>query len=250
MLNLMNLQLKHFFFRDCSSGWHLDEHTYHRHALALITRGSILYKINQNTYQVEAGHLVYMPANSIRQATPSEDCLFVAMDFDLQFDDFYLPTVTAVSLTDRVYTLLNAIEFSWLQISEADRVRSHLYFFELLYELLYNKLEHHPNRHVDRMKRYVADHFAETITVESIAEYIDLSPTYCGTLFKQEEGRTILDYVNHIRINHATILLTEGGYSISQVADLCGFRDVYYFSKTFKKIMGVSPKKYWSDNHY
>lgn len=250
MLDLMNMELKHYYLRDCSFGWHLDEHVYQRNALALIIQGDILYTINQKEYHATQGNLVYMPSGSIRKATPSKDCVFVAMDFNLKKGQFRLPTVSKVSLTERVNSLLKSIEYHWLQMNERDRIKAHILFLDLIHELLFNKVENHSNRHVDRIKRYVTENFSVSITVEELANYVELSPAYCGTLFKKEEGRTILDYVNNIRINHAATLLTEGGYSMSQIADMCGFKDVYYFSKTFKKQMGLSPKKYWAENNY
>lgn len=51
-------------------------------------------------------------------------------------------------------------------------------------------------------------------------------------------------YIINFRIQYACELLKSGKYRISDVADIVGYRDVYYFSKSFKKIKGVSPSEY------
>lgn len=250
MLELANFQLKHYLSRDCSNGWHLDEHVFPSHSLSLLLRGSIEYKINHQSYHVERGDLVYSAAGSTREATPSSDCIFIAIDFESKEGLSNVSPVTKVSLSNRVIELLDNLEFHWLQYSEKDTVKAHLVFLELLYELLYHKTNTTTNRHVQDIKRYISQNYFDSLTVEKIAAEVQLNPVYCGALFKQEEGKTILEYLNHIRINRASNLLEEGHYNITQISELCGYKDVYYFSKTFKKIKGFSPKKYWAKNQY
>lgn len=250
MLELTNFRLNHYFSRNCSNGWRLNEHVFPIHSLSLVLKGSIHYKINHQSYFVERGDLVYVKADSVREATPSKDCIFIAMDFESPDSYLDIEPVTSVTISDRVTELLNALEFSWLQQSEYETVRSHIIFLDLLFELLYNKNGGDSNRHVHAIKRYISQNFSKPLTVEKIAEVVQLNPVYCGALFKQEEEQTITQYINHIRISHACSLLMEGEDSVAQIADLCGFKDVFYFSKTFKKVVGISPKKYWSKYHH
>lgn len=249
-MELTNFQLQHYICRDCSNGWHLNEHVFPIHSLSLLLRGSMEYKINQQSYSVKRGDLVYSAAGSTREAVPSSDCIFIAIDFVSQNGVLNLSPVTSISLSKRVIELINDLEFSWLQLTEHDTVKAHLLFLELLYELRYNKADATSNRHVQDMKRYISQNYFERLTVKKIAAEMQINPVYCGALFKQEEGKTILEYLNHIRISHACSLLKEGSYNITQISELCGYKDVYYFSKTFKKFMKVSPKKYWQKNRY
>ena len=77
-----------------------------------------------------------------------------------------------------------------------------------------------------------------------MAAHIGLHPTYCGALFKQETGRTILQTVNLLRINRAASLLEYGGARVTDVALECGFSDLYYFSRVFKQFTGRSPEQF------
>lgn len=76
------------------------------------------------------------------------------------------------------------------------------------------------------------------------AEYLNVNPSYLSTLFKKETGLTLTEYINRKRIEHALLLLNSTDMQIQMVAQYCGITDVNYFTKTFKKIVGKTPKEY------
>ena len=57
-------------------------------------------------------------------------------------------------------------------------------------------------------------------------------------------NRTIFEYVDYVRISYACILLTSGGMSVTEAAMECGYSSSSYFTRVFKKVMGVAPKEY------
>lgn len=71
-----------------------------------------------------------------------------------------------------------------------------------------------------------------------------ISKSYLSSLFKKETDMTITDYVNHKRIQYASVLLSTTHLQIQTVAQHCGMMDVQYFSRLFKKIKGESPVEY------
>ncbi len=76
------------------------------------------------------------------------------------------------------------------------------------------------------------------------AKELNVNPSYLSTLFKKETGQTLTEFVNHKRIEHAILLLNSTDMQIQVVAQYCGIPDVNYFTKTFKKIVGKTPKEY------
>ena len=76
------------------------------------------------------------------------------------------------------------------------------------------------------------------------AEYLNVNPSYLSTLFKKETGLTLTEYINRKRIEHALLLLNSTDMQIQMIAQYCGITDVNYFTKTFKKIVGKTPKEY------
>lgn len=92
---------------------------------------------------------------------------------------------------------------------------------------------------------YIDENYTDTnLSVANISEALNFNPSYLGTVFKNVYQISILQYITQIRMEHATSLLQTHSYLISEVANLVGFSDVYYFSKRFKKIYGLSPKEY------
>lgn len=84
----------------------------------------------------------------------------------------------------------------------------------------------------------------ETYSVDELAERVGLSPSYFRTVFKQTAGMTAVDYQNRLKINKAGDLLLGGYCNVSEAAEAVGFKDIYYFSRLFKKITGMAPSSY------
>lgn len=91
---------------------------------------------------------------------------------------------------------------------------------------------------------YIETNYQKQITLEELAKEAGLSPKYFCRYFKSLTHRTPIDYLNFYRVEKACILLDEGMFSVTDVADKCGFNDVSYFVRTFKKYKGKPPKQY------
>ena len=92
--------------------------------------------------------------------------------------------------------------------------------------------------------RYIHNYHTHKVTLEDLGQYCHMHPNYLCTLFKNYTGQTIFDYLNRYRIESATQLLKNQELSAGKVGELVGFRSESLFYRTFKKIMGVTPKAY------
>lgn len=95
-------------------------------------------------------------------------------------------------------------------------------------------------------KQYILENYDKSISLSSISEIVNLTPVYFSILFKKEVGINFVDYLTQYRIETAKGLLKDVRHNINEVASLCGFQDTRYFSKTFKKIVGITPSEYRS----
>lgn len=84
----------------------------------------------------------------------------------------------------------------------------------------------------------------QDLSLKAQAALFSVTPSYLSHLFKKETGMTLSNYVNQQRINHAKYLLTNTDLQIQQIAHDCGYIDICYFTKVFKKITGVTPSEY------
>lgn len=82
------------------------------------------------------------------------------------------------------------------------------------------------------------------LSLHTQAELLNVNSSYLSTLFKKETGVTLTDYVNKKRVDHAIFLLNTTNMQIQSIAQYCGIPDVNYFTKTFKKYIGKTPKEY------
>ena len=97
---------------------------------------------------------------------------------------------------------------------------------------------------VQKVMNYVNLNVAEPLTLKSLAAMCFISPSYLSALFKQETGSTLIDYISTQRVNRAAQLLVQNNHTIAAVAEEVGILDVNYFTKIFKKTLGVTPTRY------
>lgn len=101
------------------------------------------------------------------------------------------------------------------------------------------------NGYVQEVAKYIAGHYQEPdISVGMIAGALGISEGHISHLFKKETGDTILGYLTAYRIHKAMGLLKDCRVKVYEVTEQVGYRDMAYFSATFKRVVGISPSEY------
>lgn len=95
---------------------------------------------------------------------------------------------------------------------------------------------------------YIKQHYSENITLSELAENAGLNEKYLCSLFKQLTGKTPIDYLIYYRIQCACEQLIFTNLTITEIALSCGFNDISYFVKQFKKLKNTTPFKYRQQN--
>ena len=96
----------------------------------------------------------------------------------------------------------------------------------------------------ERAADYIFQHFAEDLSLDTIAEHCGISSTYLSRIFAQEQGKGIQEYLTDLRMKRAKELLIETNEKIYEIAAKSGYPDAVYFNKVFKKNTGMTPKEY------
>lgn len=121
---------------------------------------------------------------------------------------------------------------------------------EYLLEMLRNieqslkQARKHTNQLIRNATNYISGHLAEALSLEVIADAVNVNPSYLSRIFSKECGETITEYITRVRIEKAKELLRLSNHYIYQVSEATGFNDPAYFSTIFKKYTGFSPKEY------
>lgn len=91
---------------------------------------------------------------------------------------------------------------------------------------------------------YINRHYREQLTVAMLARAAGISPSYLGERFRRETGTSLFDYICRLRIEKARQSLEESDAPISEIAAELGFCDTSYFSRSFHRFTGISPRQY------
>ncbi|WP_256761114.1 AraC family transcriptional regulator [Cohnella sp. WQ 127256] len=96
---------------------------------------------------------------------------------------------------------------------------------------------------------YIDENYQDKLTVKQLSDLAGLSRFHFSRLFKQVTDKSLVEYINLVRINKSESMLRSKRMTISEIALATGFNDIYYFSRTFKKLKKVSPTE-WKNNQY
>ena len=124
----------------------------------------------------------------------------------------------------------------------------------ILYEYLFLLANKFPNEHAAALEttsnhaeealRYIEDHYCDPITIQDIADHLNLNRSYLHRVFKAFTGVSIQRYLLDYRLRQACILLKTTTLSVRVIAHSVSYIDPLYFSRIFHQKMGVSPSEY------
>lgn len=97
---------------------------------------------------------------------------------------------------------------------------------------------------IQKIKNLVEKDYMYDISLNDVAEKVNLAPAYVSYIFKKETGKTLIKYITEIKMEKAGRLLEEGNLKIVQIARACGYENQSYFNRTFKNYFGLTPKQF------
>ncbi len=229
--------------------------------LVLVCGGKGIFTCGDEEIAVTRGDLVYFPENVSRTMHTDDELEFRSFNFRYklvfehwqdwwtEFPPLPLPFVTKIddsALFARFELLFEQIQRHYTSLQYSDSFRMRFYATEVLYLLLSESqrdISYSERNMINKTIEYMSQNFRKKITLKELADISQKSVSYYGKTFKKVLGVTPIDYLLSIRIEYAKKLL-ENGSSVSETASLCGFSNLYYFSKAFKTREHMSPSQY------
>ncbi len=244
--------------------------------IIIIIAGSGIHETKFSRYRIDAGDVIIIPRNGYHGYLEVDDLELMNVLFDprqlpLPMLDLYkLPGYNALFGLEndffeqnRFYPKFHLDEKSFDTISHLlEKMRQESenptpgyrccqmgYFMALLGNLcrLYTKnLEsvHEPLLNMGSIISYLNSNYSKDINLSDILRKAGMSKSAFMRKFKQATGTTPIDYLIQLRVTKASCLLQETNLSISEIAYKSGFSDSNYFSRTFRKVTGLTPREF------
>lgn len=119
-------------------------------------------------------------------------------------------------------------------------------FMPALNRLLATVQPEKPTTHhmVHAAQSFIDESYSRRISLSSVASHLHVSGNYLSRVFKRETGTTLTSYIHGVRLEHALVLLANGGRSISEIAYLVGYQNYRDFYRNFVKYKKASPRQF------
>ena len=165
------------------------------------------------------------------------------------------PQYIDCSRTPEIHKLFMKINNIWSHRDKCAYVESMSYFYRIIAAL--NKadsacyLPDSKYRLISDSVNYLKEHYLDTdFDCSVLAEMSGISFSYYKKLFQQRFGTTPKQYLITHRLQYARSLLMNGGFTVTEIADICGYSNIYYFSQAFKNEFGLSPTACVEQNRF
>jgi len=252
---------------------HLPKHKHYAYEIIFMLAGELSYFVHDRTYRLREGNILFINTNDLHQNLTVDSSKYQAImirfskDFLQTHNDnmvnsdflysFYNHT-RALALVEEEKRTLKEICQAMIEEFEL-RLPDHLFCCHaLLTQLLIrskrvmlmreksSEIEHPSYLHmkISKVAGYLNSHYMEPVTLDKISGLFHISPYYLSRNFKKITGFSLVEFLNLTRINIAKALLADSTLKITQIADKVGFSSITHFGRTFKTIVGVSPKNY------
>ena len=221
--------------------------------LFIMEEGIFTLEMNGAKKTVAANDLVFFPPNMTFRRKIIMPVRFHFMQFLQSVDKSALPIpVGKVALSDKARIIGDSAALTAISYSPDKRsplLCQHIFndiLFRCYYESLYpeNRVGSGSDEVIREALDYLKSNLRHKITLNDMAKKIGITPAGLIGKFKHEFGVTPIEYLTHLKISRAKELLLNTGLSVTEISDICGFQNCYYFSSTFKKHTGLPPSQY------
>ena len=229
------------------------KHSHERATLCLVLQGTFTQTYSQNSFECTPSTLLFYPAGEAH-ADSFHDlrtrCFVIELkpswlerfnhSSSLTNEPASFRGGKASGLALRVYEEVRALDqFSHLSIEGL--------LLEIVAEISRSSRKVHdcrPTMRIEVVKELIHSHLQEPLTLPALARHVGMHPVYLAQAFRKACGCTVGEYVRRLRIEFACRELTNLNNTISEIAAAAGFFDQSHFTRTFKRLLGVTPAEF------
>ena len=247
----------------------------------IVLDGSCDYRINLDSFVINKGDILIIDSQSLHSLTyiPSKNMTWASFVFNINMlkssntdgallkyiapllnHEHQLPIILKdnIDCYSKIFDVIEDIIYCYYEkdIAYELELKSLLFkFFSLLYKN--DLIKKHQSKNnltintTDKIKlvlNYINDHYSEDISINTLAELCEYSEYHFMRFFKKHIGLTCVQYINNLRLEKSSILLTSTNNAIMDVSLEVGFDNLSYFNKLFKRKYNLTPKEFRTIN--
>lgn len=238
------------------------EHEYFHYIYAL--NGHAMIEVDYNQFDVRERTLIMVPPRVVHAIYSIEG--FIGLDIKFFCDSDLTAQLDKIGycinkVTSYEDSILKSIFFEAIQRKAFYENMVNTHMLEIIVRILRRKqkglfmLEENEfqntlseqlyfNHFLHRVLDYIEQNIDRDIKISELAQICNYNENYFSTYFKNCTGYTPQKYINRKKVEKALSLIITGDLTITQIADMLGFSSIHYFSRVFKKELGVSPSVY------
>ena len=243
----------HFFYE---AGYFLHREKYDSYLLLSVVKGSLIVKTD-SMIRVNAGHLVLIDCYAPHTYYTDEECECYWIHFDGTMASIYFEEIcncignSFVPISDNddsLSALMNLYSrvignFSSLEYIISAQITAILQGF-LCSGTSSDKFSKLNNTSIQNIRAFIDANFDQELSLDELASLAGFSQFHFLRLFKEQTGYTPHDYIQTVRLNHASYLLKNTNQPITEICYLCGYSSPSVFTTAFKNAYGVTPREY------
>lgn len=242
--------------------------------LTWIQSGEIDYRVNEKQYLLTQDQGLFCNSNALHSGYMKDDknCEYLSITFHPRFIYGYESSILQTKYVNFITSnphwgslplspevpwqaeILEAIKqiYDWSKQPPVDFELQVHQSITRIWQLLFRHFHTLPEtqnqvpEHLERLKAiltFIQEHYSEPLTLEDIAESVNICRSECCRFFKKHMHMTLFDYLLFYRIQQSLPLL-KGGLSITDIAGMVGFSNPCYYGKIFKRYMNCTPREY------
>lgn len=253
----------HHIRYEMSAHWHKELE------LIRVLEGELTVKLNRSNYVGRVGDIFIVNPETVHSAVPKA-CLYECIVFHMDCLNardyscrFFVDSVLNQEYVLQAYHPHAESDFNRAVNSAFNHLQKPSSGYKLmvlgaLYQMLGAVIDNHlyapaacstlsADKNVPKLKKvlsFIRDSFDQPITLNDMAQAANMSPKYFCSFFKSMTGKTPVDYLNSYRLEKAGRMLLNTDLNVTEIAYACGFNDLSYFIKSFKRAKQITPTRF------
>ena len=221
----------------------------HAHALVFVISGRARYTMRETFFDVREGDVFYLSKGEKYVIDVyTDDYRFICVDYLWTEDGEFLSENIKIRSVENFKRLFQELYGAFYSDKKSKMPKSYSVLYRIYADIIDERNVYTPSakrKKAEKAFDYIKERFCDsTLRISEVAKVCNMSMAHFRRLFMETYRLSPMQAVLSLRFQKALSLLSSREATVTKIAESCGFENVYYFSKAFKKRYGVSPKEY------